>query len=300
MVSQAEVREKLSELIKDIDKKVKYQNERLKEEAETINKKRESHITEVIKVLKMQNVDLEAIMRVDSKSEHTIEEIVKIKERIKMPSQMEHVASPQVEKIKKTFEDSNLYVQLLFPYYTRQYEFNGTVDAEGYDIGDLKPWWWRSGGGGGWGCWAFAYPDPVITVERWFYFTPPTSGVYSMFIFQPYDGFYIVRADDGFWTCKESWVKVDGFTSVYQYYWGSDSWFTVLSIEGDNIDRADRLDTVYVSPYVASLGGGDIAYILLTQRLRLFTRGDGSYAELNFNEGVANVLHPPYVMVQGL
>jgi hypothetical protein len=139
----------------------------------------------------------------------------------------------------------------------------------------------------------------VVTIDRWYIFRPDKTGYYTFLIHEPFHGFFIVRADDGFLTSKDAWARVDGNSRIFQYNWKPESWYTVLNIGDDNIDIDNRIDTLFFRVTTGLLGGGDLAWLRVTQRLTCHANGFGSYAELNFSEGVANYLPAPFILILG-
>lgn len=185
-------------------------------------------------------------------------------------------------------------VATLFPYYGSVYT-NGTVFWQGYNPGDLKLWDDASGGGSG--IFGTGAGETTFYADWWFYFNTPESRWYSYTMNMPLDGYYIAHADDGFWTSKEARLSMDLRAAGYQYGYKASTQVNMLYEDGQNIDINNRYDNTYTMYYGDLLGGPDIAYLHLTLSLYVYARGDGSFAELNFNDGTANYIGVPWVVV---
>lgn len=156
-------------------------------------------------------------------------------------------------------------------------------------------WCWASGAGNGWfGSGAGSYN---VFAYWWYPFVPPENRSYGITSHGLYRGFYIVRADDGFWTSKYARAVVNQWTNAYQYNWKGWQSMNVMDVGNDNIDVNNRLDTDRHQYYSTVLGEGDLAWILVSIGLYVYARGDGSYAETNFAAGAANYLMAPHVHV---
>ena len=290
MNSENEIKATLSRLIKERDAQVKQNLEFNKQQGERIRTRQESYLKNVTSILKDQKIDIAPILRVDErKGEEALEDTEKIREVLVNSKRGDYNHLGQTETDMFSII---LAFPYLTPYYSKQYASDGTVHAEGYGIEDLDPWVKSTGSGSGWG----GAEDFQVTIDRWFVFTPRNAGTYSMSALQPFNGFYIVKADDGLFTSKEARAIISNTIQAYQYFWHAPSNFRLFFLEDDNIDTYGRVDIVYSRPCRAFFTGGDPAFVLVTQRLICYARGSGSYAELNFSDGEANVLHAPYLI----
>jgi hypothetical protein len=146
--------------------------------------------------------------------------------------------------------------------------------------------------GSGWGCWATA-STPGAGATFWYYLVPERSGPWFFWAFTSVHGFYILRADDGYFDCKSASVELTATLDVWQYgHWHGPKEFTVLDQEGDHLNRFDRIDRGTWYEYLASVGAGDPVWVRVTFGLDAFANGGGSYAEINLSEGVGNYLEP--------
>lgn len=182
----------------------------------------------------------------------------------------------------------------LSPYYGTLHGSDGSVYWQGYNPGDIDAWVSSSGSGSGiLGTGAASF---TVYMDWWFTFRAPESRNYSHQSYIPYNGFYIVRSDDGWFTSKEAKVRIDITSRGYQYNWKPASTNNVLDVRDDNIDVNDRFDGYRTMNY-ATLLGADQAYLLLSTSLQTYARGGGSTGQLNFSDGSANRLGVPSLYV---
>lgn len=176
-----------------------------------------------------------------------------------------------------------------------QDKLSGGTGTEVFNYNIINAWDWASGAGNGWfGSGAGSYQ---VWAEWGFWYRPEMNKYYSIIPHNVFRGFYIVRADDGFWTSKYARVVVSIWTNVWQYNWKGWTNVNVLDIGNDNINVNQRFDTDRDTYYSALLGGGDWAYIRNVVGLYVYARGSGSYSELNFAVGAANYLAAPHVHI---
>ncbi len=134
-------------------------------------------------------------------------------------------------------------------------------------------------------------------VEFGFWYRPRVTRFYSVIPQFRFRGFYVVRADDGFFTSKRARVAVSAWTNVYQYNWKGWNHVNVLNRSGSNINESKRLDVDRHTYNSYLLGGGDWAYIRCTIGLYVYARGSGSRARNDFATGNANYLCVPHCHV---
>lgn len=152
--------------------------------------------------------------------------------------------------------------------------------------------------GSGWGCFVKEnpnYPDEMVT--WWYLWVPPAEGSYWFWVVSAYAGFYIVKANDGYFNCK--YAKAHAFTEVdvYQYFWHGQETRTIIDKRDDNINEAGRVSGSVHFNFSRSLGAGDVMAVKVTTTLDVYAQGSGSYAELNFNDGEGNYLRAPLVFI---
>lgn len=148
--------------------------------------------------------------------------------------------------------------------------------------------------GTGWSCEASGY-DPTKTnaiAVVWFVFIPDTTAKWDLLAVIDFHGFYLAVADDSWWNCDNSSVRVEVIMDVYQYYWHGDKLFTLLNIDEGNIAVASSLDDTPRLEYFADLRAGDMAWVKVTLNLHVSARGGGSISEVDFASGVANYIEP--------
>ena len=180
------------------------------------------------------------------------------------------------------------------PYYATLHGSDGSVYRQGYNPGNIKLWDQATGSGPGWfGTGAGSF---TVYLDWWFAFKAPQDRYYNFNFYVPFNGFYIVYADDGWFTSKEAHARIDLAMQGYQYNWKGQSSTNVLDIDGQNINDNDRFDG-WRNTYYADLLGADTAYVLLSASFYVYARGDSSTAELNFNDGSANYMGVPWVYI---
>ena len=182
----------------------------------------------------------------------------------------------------------------LTPYYGTLHGSNGAIAWQGYNPGNIDASCWASGAGSGlFGTGAGSF---TLYMDWWFTFRAPENRNYAQTIYVPFNGFYIVRADDGWFDSKEAKVNISMTARGYQYNYKPAGSVNVLSTGDDNINVNDRFDG-WRTMYYSDLLGADQAYLLLSVALYVYARGGGSNAQLNFADGNANYLGVPLVYV---
>jgi hypothetical protein len=195
--------------------------------------------------------------------------------------------------VRETFAPSGLTT--LFPYYLTLYNCSGGVIWQGANPGRATLWVDCKGSGSGifgtgaCGCTARA--------EWWYYHSTTESRWYSYTVNAPFRGFYIVYADDGFWDSKEAKAALDIDMIGYQYGYKQNVHANLLYDDSQNVNDNYRFDETATEYYGDLLGGPDFAYLRVTESLTVYARGDGSHGELNFADGTANYLDPPWIYV---
>jgi hypothetical protein len=133
----------------------------------------------------------------------------------------------------------------------------------------------------------------------WFWnIVPDKTGYVAFDISVPFSGFYMVSADDGSWDSKQASISLDLYIQAFQYNDGGLIATNLLVRDSQNIDENARCDLVYKAYYSALLVAGDMAQLYVSIRLSALARGDGSYAELNFDTGTANRLDAPWLTMR--
>ncbi|GAB3325422.1 hypothetical protein GCM10027299_23510 [Larkinella ripae] len=180
------------------------------------------------------------------------------------------------------------------PYYATLHSSNGTISWQGYNPGNFDLWDSASGGGSGlFGSGAASF---TVYLDWWFTFRAPENRNYSHTIQVPFNGFYIIRADDGFWDSKEANARISLSAVGYQYNYKATASTNVFSMGNDNINVNDRFDG-WRTMYYSTLLGADQAYLRVTASFYVYARGGGSHAQLNFSTGNANYIGVPYVYI---
>jgi hypothetical protein len=180
------------------------------------------------------------------------------------------------------------------PYYGVLHWSDGTVIWQGYNPGNIDLW--IAGSGSGWGCFGTGASSGTLVMDWWFTYNAPSNRFYGHTIWVPFHGFYIVYADDGFWDCKETHVRIDlsavGWQSNYKPTGGTN----VFDLGSQNINVNDRFDG-WRTMYYSDLLYADPAYLRVSTSFYTYARGGGSNAQLNFSDGNANYMGIPWVYV---
>ncbi|MCZ2404607.1 hypothetical protein IV498_15825, partial [Paenarthrobacter sp. Z7-10] len=178
------------------------------------------------------------------------------------------------------------------PYYGTLHGSDGSIYWQGYNPGSIDASVVANGGGSGlFGTGAGSF---TVYMDWWFTYRPTENRNYSHTVSVPFNGFYIVRADDGFWDSKEAHARIDLSAVGYQYNYKATGSANVFDLSNDNINVNDRFDG-WRTLYYSDLLGADQAYLRVTTSLYVYARGGGSTATLNFSDGAANYLGVPWV-----
>lgn len=182
----------------------------------------------------------------------------------------------------------------LTPYHATIHGSDGQIDWQGYNPGNLNVSAWARGSGSGiagTGAASFhAY------VDWWFSFRPDAARFYAQRVHVPFSGFYITRANDGFFNSKRARTRINLSARGYQYNWKGTTSTNRLNVDDDNVNVNRRFDGWQSFNY-SSLLGADQAYLRVSLDLYVYARGSGSYSELNFSTGAGNYLGIPRVFV---
>lgn len=182
----------------------------------------------------------------------------------------------------------------LSPYYGTLHGSDGSVYWQGYNPGAIDASCYANGAGSGlFGTGAGSFS---VYMDWWFTFNAPENRNYAQTVYVPFNGFYIVRADDGWFDSKQANVGISLSATGYQYNYKPTGTANVLSVGSDNINVNDRFDG-WRTMYYSDLLGADRAYLLVTAQLYVYARGGGSSAVLDFASGNANYLGVPLVYV---
>lgn len=275
----------------------------------TAAKQANSKLQEAQKVIRRTNIDLDALEELDAEfSKRAVAENREIEARMNEESQeatMLHTVD------FNRLIDAQDY-QVLTPVWTAEFDDDDEEDeATGVmkkqyalsafsttvlDGGACQDYYnWASGAGSG------LFGSGVGQIQSWvyfgFWFKPPTSRFYSIVPQFRFRGYYIVKADDGWFTSKYARTVVSAWTNVHQYNWKGWNSVNVLDVGNDNINVNKRFDDDRYTYNSYLLGGGDWAWISCVIGLYAYARGGGSYVKNDFATGNANYLCVPKVYV---
>ncbi|GLR70246.1 hypothetical protein [Agaribacter marinus] len=154
-------------------------------------------------------------------------------------------------------------------------------------------WNWAKGGGGG--C-IGGVGRNTQTVYWTFWFKPKVSRFYSIKPRFQFNGYYIAKANDKWYNCKNTRVRVSARTQAHQYNWKHRDSVDLININSSNININKRLDDNRFTNYSTLLGKNDWTAIVCSVQLQVRAQGGGSYAKNDFSTG-ANKVCVPYVVV---
>jgi hypothetical protein len=139
--------------------------------------------------------------------------------------------------------------------------------------------------------------DPEFAVN--FGFIPATTATYEMTAILAFHGFYILRSDDGFFTCKSAEVKLTVEMNVNQYTdIGWKSFPALIDRSESNDEEVTTYDRTQFFDYTTVLKAGDPVVVTVKGTVHATARGSGAYGELNFQAGTANYIQPLFLSVQ--
>ena len=115
-----------------------------------------------------------------------------------------------------------------------------------------------------------------------------------------FHGFYILRSDDGYFSCKHAEVKLSVQMNVHQYVdIGWKSFPALIDRKEDRtLKRSPPTTEHSFLDYTTVLKAGDPVVVTVKGTLHAFARGGGAYAELNFQAGTADYIEPLLLSVQ--
>jgi hypothetical protein len=128
--------------------------------------------------------------------------------------------------------------------------------------------------------------------DLWYTFVPPSTGTYQIRPTLDFHGFYMLKADDKWWNSKHAEVELHLLIDVYQYNWIGKQKYMVVDERKTNGKKNERVDETHSFSHYADLASGDIAVILVRLKMEARAKGNGSYAEINFELGSANYIRP--------
>jgi hypothetical protein len=153
--------------------------------------------------------------------------------------------------------------------------------------------------GDGWGCWATAGP-PAPKYTTWYYFIPDQTATWELTAITVFHGFYVLRADDGIFTCKVAKVRTTLELDVLQYYWKGVQTYKLIDISDDDINTSKNYDSTQFNWVHFGLKAGDPVWVKVEVSIDAIASGGGSYAEMNFSDGSANYIEPLFLAAQAL
>jgi hypothetical protein len=142
--------------------------------------------------------------------------------------------------------------------------------------------WWTATGG----------PFPPFA-DVVFAFTPHQSAYYSFSASLSFHGFYVLQADDDWYTSKDTSVHLKVSLDAFQFVdRGWKSFPDPISRESQNIDEFDSFDQTLNFTDAQEFREGEPVIITARIEVDANARGSGSHAEINFADGDANFVQP--------
>lgn len=170
------------------------------------------------------------------------------------------------------------------------------VSAQPVLGGGVEKNYWNWASGAGMGC-VGGVGQNTQTATWVFWFRPTQSRFYTINPRFVFNGYYIAKANDKWYNCKNAKVRITAETQAYQYNWKHSDGVNLINISSGNININKRLDDVRYTNYSALLGKDDWAAVVCRVRLYVRAQGGGSYAKNDFSTG-ANKLAVPHVIVR--
>lgn len=282
----------LEELVKARREEVERLQKSQADQIDDIEKRGQVSIKELRKTLPKEMItaldDQEKIHKDAATATVEFAEAAKAKQRSTAPSS-ENGTAFKADKIP-----ASKAIGLFHPYYGTLHSSDGKVAWQGYNPGNIDLSCFANGAGSGlFGTGAGSF---TVYMDWWFTFKAPENRNYAHTIYIPFHGFYILKADDGFWDSKEAHARIDISAMGFQYNAKATASTNVFDIDKQNINVNDRFDGTRIM-YYSDLLGADTAYLRVTASFYVYARGGGSTAQLNFSSGAANYIGVPSVYV---
>ena len=157
----------------------------------------------------------------------------------------------------------------------------------------VNMWQWSRGGGLG-NC--LGNPDftedGMVRYDIFFQFVPDKTASWELTAVITYSGFWVLRADDGYFSCKYAGVLLRTTLDVYQYFWRGPERLVLVDKEHAHIEDEQFVDVTPFQWMTARLRAGDPVWIRARIEMVAYASGAGSYAEINFRDGEANYIRP--------
>jgi hypothetical protein len=134
--------------------------------------------------------------------------------------------------------------------------------------------------------------DGMVRYDVFFEFVPDRTATWELTAVVTYSGFWILRAHDGYFSCKNAGVLLRTDLDVYQYFWTGPERLVLVDKEHAHIEDEQFVDVTPFQWMTARLRAGDPVWIRARIEMVAYAAGAGSYAEINFWDGVANYIRP--------
>ena len=160
------------------------------------------------------------------------------------------------------------------------------------DPAQLKIMVTEDGSGSGFSLAAEAYAATPWDVL--FLFTPTQDASYTFTASLEFHGFYFLQADDTAFTSKWAEVQVSVELTAYQAVNRPNKTFPYVVNSGiqPNINEFDNINTTLYFTDTQDFHADVPVVIIVTIKLLAAARGDGSHAEVNFQDGANSYIQP--------
>jgi hypothetical protein len=95
----------------------------------------------------------------------------------------------------------------------------------------------------------------------WFTFTPTQTARWELSPIVVFHGFYIMRANDGIFTCKFAEVELKAKVDIFQYFWKGGKDYSLIHVDKDNVNLVEFYDRTHWLFDTAYLRAGDRAWM---------------------------------------
>lgn len=149
--------------------------------------------------------------------------------------------------------------------------------------------------GSGSGCVGRAVPVPS-KANWWFTWGVPKKGNYLFWAVINYYGFYLVKANDGCFSCKRADISAEARLSVHQQWSTPDKVSKIIDMGSQHIHKSSTLDGRKEWKFWQFLNVGPV-FVKVSVSACTQAKGSGSYAEVNFKNGKSAYIDIPVILI---
>lgn len=151
--------------------------------------------------------------------------------------------------------------------------------------------------GKGCGCSAYGHMPYAHTTVWYYTYMPPHNGKYWIYAGINYHGFFVIYANDKSYNSKNAEIHVKTDIEAIQYFPRGIREHRIIDLDDDNISKSGLLDAKKIWSFNEIFGGGDLVQLRVRFAIDTDARGNGSYAEVNFQDGKANYIDAPFIFI---